>query len=154
MFFFQQVLFRTDRFDANAILDQTNEIPLPIALIKSFDDRTGKGRTFKAEVDAANQCAISDIAFSAMIGLTLSLSSATVAGFLFPEMHITNRTVYPARGQHFYRNGSLKLHRWKSYFKSASYFLRFFASGSLAMSTCALDKSASSFSCLLSALVD
>jgi hypothetical protein len=42
LFFFEQMFFHTHSFGADAILDQADLIPLPVAFVQPLDGGTGK----------------------------------------------------------------------------------------------------------------
>jgi hypothetical protein len=99
-FFFEQMLFHPDGFDADAILDQTDLIPLPVTFVQPLDDGAGKRRTLEAKINFVAGNAIFDLAFPAMFGLAGVLSATAEAGFLFLEMHITDGAGDSAGSQH------------------------------------------------------
>jgi hypothetical protein len=102
LFFFHEKLFCTNGFDSNCILDQADLIPPSIPLIHSLDKGAGKRCAFKTKINLSVERAISDLAPSAIIGLTVFGSSAAWADSLFSEMCVTDRAIHPARRKHRY----------------------------------------------------
>jgi hypothetical protein len=99
-FFFEQMLFHADSFSADAILDQADLIPLPVAFVQPLDGDTGKRCTLEAKINPLADSTIFDLALPAMLGLAGVLSAATEAGLLLAEMHIADRTGDSARSEH------------------------------------------------------
>jgi hypothetical protein len=99
-FFFEQMLFHPHGFDADAILDQADLIPLPVAFVQPLDGDAGKRGTLETKINPLTGGTVLDLAFPAMFGLAGVLSAATQAGFLFLEMHIADSAGDSARSQH------------------------------------------------------
>ena len=100
LFFFEQMLFHTNSFGADAILDQADLVPLPVAFIQLLDGGAGNRWTFEAKINPLSGDAIFDLALSAMLGLTGILSATAEAGLLLAEMHIADGAGDSARSQH------------------------------------------------------
>ena len=106
-FFFEQMSFRADGFDANAIVDQTDLVPLPVTFVEALDGRTGKRRTLEAKINSMTGDTVFYLALSAMFGLAGVLSATTEAGLLLAEMHIADSAGDSTGSQHV---------RWDGYY--------------------------------------
>jgi hypothetical protein len=94
------MLFRTDGFDANGIVDQTDLVALSVVFVETLNARARKGWTLEAKIKSAADGAIFYFTFPAMVWLALVLSMASQTGLFISEMHITNCTGHPTRSQH------------------------------------------------------
>lgn len=103
--FFEQMLFHANSFGANAVLDQTNLIPLPVALIEPLDDGAGELWTLETKIDLLSRDTIFDLALPTMIGLASSLSATTEAGLLLAEMYVADGAGDSAWSQHVLCDG-------------------------------------------------
>lgn len=110
LLFFKQILIYAKRLDAKTIFDQADPIPLPIAFIETFDHRTGKGWAFKTKTHTPAFYTGFDPASPAMVGLTVLGPAASLTGFLFPEIHITNCAIYSTGSQDAFRDVGIKSH--------------------------------------------
>jgi hypothetical protein len=99
-FFFEQTLFHADSFDADAIVNQADLIPLPVTPVEPLDGGAGKRWTLEAEIKSAADGTIFDLALPAMFGLAGILSATAEAGLLLAEMHVANRAGDSTGSQH------------------------------------------------------
>jgi hypothetical protein len=90
------MLFYTNGLDPRSIADQAYLISLPVTFIKVFDRPTGKRWALEAKFNPVADGAIFYFAFSATFGLAGTPGAASHAGFLFPEMHVTDMAVHSA----------------------------------------------------------
>jgi hypothetical protein len=94
------MLFQADSFGADAILDQADLIPLPVAFVQPLDGCAGKCRTLETKITPLAGDAVFDLAFPAMFGLAGVLSAATETGLLFAKMHIADGAGDSAWSEH------------------------------------------------------
>jgi len=109
-FFFEQMLFHADSFDADAVFDQADLIPLPVAFVEPLDGGTGKRRTLEAKINSLTGNAVFDLTLPAMFGLADILSVAAEAGLLFSQVHIADGAGDSAGSQHVRWDFSVCLH--------------------------------------------
>ena len=108
------MLFRTDGFDANGIVDQTDLVALPVAFVETLNTRARKGWTLEAKIKSAADGAIFYVAFPAMVWLVLILSVTSQTGLFISEMYITNCTGHPTRSEHCCGDFCEHFHKWIS----------------------------------------
>jgi hypothetical protein len=99
-FFFEQMLFHSNSFGANAVLDQADFVFLPVAFVQPLDGGAGKCWAFETKIKSLTGDAIFDLALPAMFGVAGVLSVTAEAGLLFSEMHIANRAGDSAWSEH------------------------------------------------------
>ncbi len=141
LFFFTKMLSGSNSFDTHGIVNQADQISLPITFIEPLDGRAGKSRALKTKIKPLTDCTVFDLAFPAMVRFAGILAAAPQAGFLFFQMHITDRTGNPAGRQHGREYIGVHLHDWVTmfpYLSRASYCFRYFISFSFAISLCTL----------------
>jgi hypothetical protein len=94
------MLFRTDGFDTNGIVDQTDLVALPVAFVETLNARARKGWTLEAKINSLAGGTVLDFALPTMFGLAGVLSATAETGFLLLEMHVADSTGDSAWSQH------------------------------------------------------
>jgi hypothetical protein len=94
------MLFSADGFDADAILDQADPVPLPVAFIEALDRGAGKRRTLKAKINFIAGSAVFYLALPAMFRFAGILSAAAETGLFFLEMNVADGAGHPAWSEH------------------------------------------------------